>query len=156
MISIKLFKIKIVKIMYENKRLRRNMFNKVIGGVCSGLADYFGLDVALVRIAFAIAFLFASFGFWLYVILWIVLPERSRQTTDNGQQGQSQQTTDDGQQSIVKSESKVKSILAGSFVILIGLLFLINNFIPINWVWKLWPLILVAIGVVMIVTSSKK
>ena len=140
----------------ENKRLERNPMNRVIGGVCSGLADYFGLDVALVRIAFAIAFLFASFGFWLYVILWIVLPERSRQTTDNGQQGQSQQTTDDGQQSIVKSESKVKSILAGSFVILIGLLFLINNFIPINWVWKLWPLILVAIGVVMIVTSSKK
>ena len=130
--------------------------NRVIGGVCSGLADYFGLDVALVRIAFVIAFLFASFGFWLYVILWIVLPERSQQTTDNGQQGQSQQTTDDGQQSIVKSESKVKSIFAGSFIILIGLLFLVNNFVPINWVWKLWPLILVAIGVVMIVTSSKK
>ena len=140
----------------ENKRLERNPMNRVIGGVCSGLADYFGLDVALVRIAFVIAFLFASFGFWLYVILWIVLPERSQQTTDNGQQGQSQQTTDDGQQSIVKSESKVKSIFAGSFVILIGLLFLVNNFIPINWVWKLWPLILVVIGVVMIVTASKR
>ena len=140
----------------ENRRLSRNSMNRVIGGVCSGLADYFGLDVALVRIAFVIAFLFASFGFWLYVILWIVLPERSQQTTDNGQQGQSQQTTDDGQQSIVKSESKVKSIFAGSFIILIGLLFLVNNFVPINWVWKLWPLILVAIGVVMIVTSSKK
>ena len=139
----------------ENKRLERNPMNRVIGGVCSGLADYFGLDVALVRIAFVIAFLFASFGFWLYIILWIVLPE-SQRTTYNGQQGQSQQTTDDGQQSIVKSESKVKSVLAGSFVILIGLLFLINNFIPINWVWKLWPLILVAIGAVMIVTAIKK
>ena len=141
----------------ENKRLERNPMNKVIGGVCSGLADYFGLDVALVRIAFVIAFLFASFGFWLYIILWIVLPE-SQRTTDNGQQtfGQSQQTTDDGQQSIVKSESKVKSIFAGSFVILIGLLFLVNNFIPINWVWKLWPLILVVIVVVMIVTASKR
>ena len=143
--------------MHVNKRLERNPMNKVIGGVCSGLADYFGLDVALVRIAFVIAFLFASFGFWLYIILWIVLPE-SQRTTDNGQQtfGQSQQTTDDGQQSIVKSESKVKSIFAGSFVILIGLLFLVNNFIPINWVWKLWPLILVVIGVVMIVTASKR
>ena len=38
--------------------------NKVIGGVCSGLAEFFGLDVALVRIAFVIAFMFASFGFW--------------------------------------------------------------------------------------------
>ena len=136
--------------------------NKVIGGVCSGLAEFFGLDVALVRIAFVIAFLFASFGFWLYIILWIVLPVEGQQSTVNGQQStvNSQQSTVNSQQSESvsesKSESKVKSILAGSFVILIGLLFLINNFIPINWVWKLWPLILVAIGVVMIVTASKK
>ena len=143
----------------ENRKLSRNTMNKVIGGVCSGLADFFGLDVALVRIAFVIAFLFASFGFWLYIILWIVLPDGQR-TVDNGQQTSDwgQQTTDIGQQSesVTKPESKVKSVLAGSFVILIGLLFLINNFIPINWVWKLWPLILVAIGVVMIITASKK
>ena len=130
----------------ENRKLSRNPMNKVIGGVCSGLAEFFGLDVALVRIAFVIAFLFASFGFWLYIILWIVLPEGQQPTAN------SQQLTANSQ----APESKVKSVLAGSFVILIGLLFLINNFIPINWVWKLWPLILVAIGVVMIVTASKK
>ena len=133
----------------ENRKLSRNPMNKVIGGVCSGLAEFFGLDVALVRIAFVIAFLFASFGFWLYIILWIVLPE-GQQPTANSQQPESVSESES------ESESKVKSVLAGSFVILIGLLFLINNFIPINWVWKLWPLILVAIGVVMIVTASKK
>ena len=138
--------------------------NRVIGGVCSGLAEYFGLDIALVRIAFVIAFLFASFGFWLYIILWIVLPVEGQQSTVNSQQStvNGQQSTVNSQQSVSESESvskpesKVKSIFAGSFVILIGLLFLVNNFIPINWVWKLWPLILVAIGVVMIVTASKK
>ena len=130
----------------ENRKLIRNPMNRVIGGVCSGLAEFFGLDVALVRIAFVIAFLFASFGFWLYIILWIVLPDGQQPTAN------SQQPTANSQ----APESKVKSVLAGSFVILIGLLFLINNFIPINWVWKLWPLILVAIGVVMIVTASKK
>ena len=151
----------------ENRKLRRNPMNRVIGGVCSGLADFFGVDVALMRIAFVIAFLFASFGFWLYIILWIVLPENGQQTTDNGQQsfGQSQsQSQGQGQSqspqsesvSVSKSESKVKSIFAGAFIILIGLLFLVNNFIPINWVWKLWPLILVAIGVVMIITARKK
>ena len=151
----------------ENRKLRRNPMNRVIGGVCSGLADFFGVDVALMRIAFVIAFLFASFGFWLYIILWIVLPENGQQTTDNGQQsfGQSQsQSQGQGQSqspqsesvSVSKSESKVKSIFAGAFIILIGLLFLVNNFIPINWVWKLWPLILVAIGVVLIITARKK
>lgn len=136
----------------ENRRLSRNPMNRVIGGVCSGLAEYFGLDTALVRIAFVIAFMFASFGFWLYIILWIVLPVDGQQSTINSQQSESEPVSE----SVSKSESKVKSILAGSFVILIGLLFLVNNFIPINWVWKLWPLILVAIGVVMIVTASKK
>ena len=143
----------------ENKKLRRNPMNRVIGGVCSGLADFFGVDVALMRIAFVIAFLFASFGFWLYIILWIVLPVEGQQSIDNGQQpfGQSQgQSQGQQSESVSKSESKVKSIFAGAFIILIGLLFLVNNFIPINWVWKLWPLILVAIGIVMIVTASKK
>ena len=136
----------------ENRKLRRNPMNRVIGGVCSGLADFLGVDVALMRIAFVIAFLFASFGFWLYIILWIVLPENGQQSFGQSQ-GQSPQSES---VSVSKSESKVKSIFAGAFIILIGLLFLVNNFIPINWVWKLWPLILVAIGIVMIVTASKK
>ena len=154
----------------ENRRLSRNSMNRVIGGVCSGLAEFFGLDVALVRIAFVIAFLFASFGFWLYIILWIVLPVQGQQTTVNSQQStvNGQQSTVNSQQSesvsesesesesVSKPESTVKSIFAGSFIILIGMLFLVNNFIPISWIWKLWPLILVAIGVVMIVTASKK
>ena len=60
--------------MYENKRLKRNTFNKVIGGVCSGLADYFGVDVVLVRAIFAASFLFGGVGGGLYLILWILMP----------------------------------------------------------------------------------
>ena len=60
--------------MYENKRLKRNPFNKVIAGVCSGLADYFGVDVVLVRAIFAASFLFGGVGGGLYLILWILMP----------------------------------------------------------------------------------
>lgn len=144
-------------------KLRRNPINKVIGGVCSGLADYFNMDVTIMRLLFVIAFIFASFGFWFYIILWIVLPIGQR-TIDNGQQStvdsQSQRTesqeTDGVTENGQSRQLKMKSIITGTVVILIGLLFLVNNFIPITWVWKLWPLILVVIGVVMIVTSSKK
>ncbi|MBQ8759992.1 MAG: PspC domain-containing protein [Bacteroidales bacterium] len=145
--------------MTENKKLERNPMNKVVGGVCSGLADYFNLDVALVRVAFVIAALFASFGFWLYIILWIVLPENKLdinfQTPPNNE---TRQTYGDTQQSKEDDNRSKKSttLFAGILVILIGLIFLINNFIPISWVWKLWPLILVVIGVVMIVNASKK
>ena len=60
--------------MYENKRFRRNQMNKVIGGVCSGLADYFSIDVVLVRAVFAASFLFAGVGLGLYLIVWLFIP----------------------------------------------------------------------------------
>ena len=60
--------------MNENKRLRRNPMNKVFGGVCSGLADYFSVDVVLVRAIFAASFLFAGVGAGLYLILWLFMP----------------------------------------------------------------------------------
>lgn len=59
--------------MEEKKRLRRSN-DKVIAGVCGGLAEYFNIDPVLVRVVFALLLLFASGGFWLYLILWIVMP----------------------------------------------------------------------------------
>jgi phage shock protein C len=56
------------------KRLTRRLDNKMIGGVCSGLADYFNVDPTIVRVLFVITFLSASAGFWIYIILWIVMP----------------------------------------------------------------------------------
>ena len=60
--------------MENQKKLQRDKQNKVIGGVCSGMANYFGIDAALIRLLFVVAFLFFSTGFWIYVILWIVMP----------------------------------------------------------------------------------
>lgn len=139
--------------MASNKRFERNPMNKVVGGVCSGLADYFNLDVALIRVLFVVALLFASFGFWLYIILWIVIPEK-KMNFDY----QTQQTPENAVNTPAVDEDtkKTTAVIAGVSVALIGVIFLINNFIPISWVWKLWPLILVVIGTVMIVNAVKK
>ena len=56
------------------KRLFRDPDNKVIGGVCSGLADYFDIDTTLVRAIVASSIIFAGVGLGLYLVLWIVLP----------------------------------------------------------------------------------
>ena len=57
------------------KRLFRNPDNKVIGGVCSGMAAYFGWDVTLVRIFLIIfAILFKSIVIF-YIVAWIIIPE---------------------------------------------------------------------------------
>jgi Putative stress-responsive transcriptional regulator len=58
----------------EPKKFYRDSDNKVIGGVCSGLAAYFNIDVVLLRIIFIACVFGAGAGFWVYVILWIVAP----------------------------------------------------------------------------------
>ncbi len=141
--------------MRENRKLERNPMNKVIGGVCSGLANYFNLDVALVRVLFVIALMFASFGFWLYIILWIVLPEK-KVSFDLGEQTQDEDEQTRSEEEHTDDNKKLTSIVSGVIVILIGFVFLINNFVPISWIWKLWPLILVVIGAVMIYKASVK
>jgi phage shock protein C len=56
------------------KKLMRSSTNKKLGGVCSGLAEYFDMDVTLVRVLWLLVVLCGGTGILLYVILWIVLP----------------------------------------------------------------------------------
>jgi phage shock protein C len=57
----------------EGKKLYRSR-DKMLGGVCGGVADYFGLDKSLVRIVFAALFLAGTLGFWMYLLMWIIIP----------------------------------------------------------------------------------
>ena len=56
------------------KRIFRDVDNRIIGGVSSGLAAYFNIDAIWIRILFLIA-LFSGFGFLLYIIMWAVIPK---------------------------------------------------------------------------------
>ncbi len=56
------------------RRLFRDPDNKVIAGVCSGLAAYFGVDPAMVRIIFLLLFFFTGSSIIIYPILWIAVP----------------------------------------------------------------------------------
>lgn len=58
----------------QKRRMYRSTDDRVIGGVCSGIAAYVDTDPVLFRILFAVSFFF-GFGFLLYIILWIALPE---------------------------------------------------------------------------------
>ncbi|WP_051189452.1 PspC domain-containing protein [Daejeonella oryzae] len=56
------------------KKLYRDMDDRIIGGVCSGVGHYFDIEARWVRIIFLLLFLFGGTGFMLYVILWLVMP----------------------------------------------------------------------------------
>jgi phage shock protein PspC (stress-responsive transcriptional regulator) len=55
-------------------RLLRNPFDKVIGGVCSGLAQYFDIDPVIIRLIMAVLFFTFGIGFITYLIAWAVIP----------------------------------------------------------------------------------
>lgn len=57
-----------------NGKLVRNLNDKVLGGVCSGLANYFNADPVLIRILMALGFFFYGTTVFLYILLWIILP----------------------------------------------------------------------------------
>jgi phage shock protein C len=57
------------------KRLLRIRQGRLVAGVCTGLADYFGIDVNLVRLAFGVFTVFYGLGIVLYLIAWAILPE---------------------------------------------------------------------------------
>jgi phage shock protein PspC (stress-responsive transcriptional regulator) len=58
----------------DGKRLMRSSTDKMIAGVCAGLADYFDLDPTIIRVIWVLAVFCAGTGLLVYVILWIVLP----------------------------------------------------------------------------------
>lgn len=63
--------------MAERRRLYRSEKDRVIAGVCGGLAEVLGVDVALLRLVWVAAALFGG-GLILYLVLWLVLPTESR------------------------------------------------------------------------------
>ena len=62
---------------YGAKRFSRNADDKIIGGVCSGIANYLNIDPVIVRIIFVLLF---GALFWVYILLWIIVPSQSVQS----------------------------------------------------------------------------
>ncbi len=58
----------------KRDRLFRDPFNKVIGGVCSGLAYYFDIDPVIIRLIMVVLFFSFGIGFLAYIIAWAIIP----------------------------------------------------------------------------------
>jgi phage shock protein PspC (stress-responsive transcriptional regulator) len=67
--------------MNGTKRLYRRPEGRIVAGVCTGLADYLGIDVTVIRLAFAALTIFGGFGALLYVVAWAVVPEEGEKAS---------------------------------------------------------------------------
>ncbi len=120
--------------------LRPTRDDRVIGGVCSGLGRYLGIDPVLLRIAFVLLAIAGGGGIVLYVVGWILIPEE-RPGEVLG--------------SIPPSSAETLRLVAGGVLIAIGVLLLLNLSLPAIGRY-LWPLALIAIGIAVIVQVSTR
>ena len=158
------------------KRLYRSRSDRMIWGVCGGLAEYFDIDPTIVRII-AVLLAFASgAGILAYIILAIILPLESSQVTEpkdvikenvEEMKETASQLRDEIRSTFVSkedmSEETAKARLRrrnifGIILIVIGILFLLASFNLLWWLrWSyLWPLILVVVGLLIILGARRK
>jgi phage shock protein PspC (stress-responsive transcriptional regulator) len=163
------------------KKLFRNEHDRVIAGVASGLADYLNMDKTIVRLLFVLSTLFlAGSGIAVYIILWIVAPVKN-DTNAKFQQfndffnAQGSANTDPNKWNTPnswgtgnanfarpkKNNDLVRSILGTIFLVL-GAYFLLREFglipfwIKISYIFRLWPLAIIALGIMLIFRRKQK
>ncbi len=57
------------------KKLFRSRYNRMIGGVCGGLAQYLGVDPTVVRLIMALATFVGGMSLLVYLIMWLLIPD---------------------------------------------------------------------------------
>ncbi|MFA8449191.1 MAG: PspC domain-containing protein [Bacteroidales bacterium] len=159
--------------MMYSRRLYRIPSKGMIGGVCSGLGEYFNIDALLFRVLFVILAL-STFGggVLLYMICWIFIPEdnynfkknyfKDKEFNDDLNNNDYMENEDDfkrGRKSNIDRNARGNAT-AGVILILFGVLFLIGNLIPHYSFGYLirtyWPVIFIIVGVSIVFGSKKK
>lgn len=133
-----------------NKRLYRSRTDSMIAGVCGGLAEYFNVDTILVRIAAVVLALTAhGAGLLAYLIFWIIVPQKPLGEVVV-ETGDSLTVAVEGEKG--KTERKNGILFVGAGLIVLGALFLLDNFVPVIFfsIGKLWPVVLIVIGLLIL------
>ena len=124
------------------KRLYRSRKDQVIGGVCGGIAEYFGVDAVLVRLLAVLAVLFGGGGVLAYVIMWIIVPERPKDLEYD-------ETYEEN------GERKYNSqVVFGTGLIGLGVYLAVERYIPWDLGEYFWPALLI-VGGIFILTRRK-
>jgi len=149
-----------------NQKLYRSRTQKVFGGVCGGLGEYFNLDPVLIRVVFVILVFLHGFGLLMYLIMLIIVPQKPIvwQMPDDAQPPENQPETAQPSEPAeipsetfqLKKEPSKGRVIAGIVLIVLGVVFLFENIWPFFDFEDFFPLILVGIGVVILWNALKK
>ena len=123
------------------RKLYRSKKDKIIGGVCGGIGEYFNIDPVLVRILWLFFTFLGGAGILAYIIAWVVIPYQEEKKAAS------------------KEESKTEEEDKGGFwggitLIIIGFILLLFT-LRIFWI-KLLPLTLIVIGIIFILKYRER
>ncbi|KPU27789.1 hypothetical protein TR13x_00010 [Caloranaerobacter sp. TR13] len=126
------------------QKLYRSTSDKMIAGVCGGIAEYFNIDSTLVRLFWLILGFTMGIGFFAYIICAIVIPESPIFSHEYNLQDKDNN----------KNNNEKNKILAGSILILLGAIFLLKK--TLYWIdfEKLWPILLIIAGIYIIYSQK--
>lgn len=134
------------------KRLSRSVKDKIIFGVAGGIGTYLDVDPVFVRIAFVLGTFLNGIGLIVYIVCAIIMPIEvliPDANVDN--------LLLDEISHVNKQKDKIsKEKVFGGFLIVIGSLFLLHNLIPSFELSEFVPLLLIAFGVWLLISSIKK
>ncbi len=123
-------------------KLYRSRRHRVIGGVCGGLAQYFAADVSVIRLAWVLFSLLGGAGIVLYLLAWIIIPERQAHSRESFH-GEPAYEVDHAE----------RARLAGIILVAVGAYLLLERVISIRV--TLWPLLLVVAGVALLMSGRR-
>lgn len=130
----------------------RSNTNRMISGVCGGVAEFFGVDPTIVRLIWVLVALTSfGLGFIAYIIAVILIPENGY---DHAQGGFNSQ--DAGWTSKSAINDNKLNIILGCILVLVGLLTMAKRYL--RWIdfSFIWPLMLIAVGVFIIYSGWRK
>jgi phage shock protein C len=143
--------------MIMNKRLYRSQDNKILGGVCGGIGDYMNIDPVVIRLIFLGLVIITQSFFWVYVVLWILIPYDTQNS--NIDFSERMQGVGEDIRSAVHAPNTNYTIYIGGALVLIGGSLLAKFYMPqvFHYIDKaIIPLLLIGIGAFVLVRAFRE
>lgn len=146
-------------------RLYRSQTERMLGGVCGGLAKYLQIDLTIIRLFFVVLTLLGGFGPLLYLILWIVVPlegqvDATPQSLDGEELKERAEMVKDEFVTAVKQPSQNSARFIGIALVLAGAyIFMKELNIPwLSWLDSgvIWAGLILLAGIVLLVRATRK
>ncbi len=150
-----------------DRKLTRSTTDRILAGVCGGIGRYFEIDPVVIRMVFVLSALFGGIGIFIYIVLALIIPSDT-EVSDRNVVNEVKKNAEEFGQSIKSSANRFREEVKstdtyhrrnwfGVALVILGILLILSNFglFQIFNFGRLWPLILVILGFLILFREKK-